>query len=76
MKNVARTLTREEIFELPAEERLNLMDSLWDSLTPADVPLEQWQQRLLDERLEAHEHDPEAARPWEDIRDEIFPPRR
>ena len=73
MKTMARTLTKEEIFELPAEERLNLMDSLWESLTPEDIPLEEWQRRLLDERLEAHERNPEAARPWEEVRDEIFP---
>lgn len=73
MKSMARTLTKEEIFELPADERLNLIDNLWDSLTPEDVPLEEWQQRLLDERLAAHERDPEAARLWEEVRDEIFP---
>ncbi|MEO8379214.1 MAG: addiction module protein [Acidobacteriota bacterium] len=36
---MARTLTKEEIIELPAEERLNLMDRLWESLTPEDIPL-------------------------------------
>lgn len=60
---MVRTLTKEEIFELSADERLNLIDSLLDSLTPEDVPLEEWQRRLLDERLEAHERDPEAASP-------------
>jgi putative addiction module component (TIGR02574 family) len=52
------------------------LHGLWDSLTPEDGPLEEWQQRLLDERLDAHERDPEAARPWEDVRDEVFPLRR
>lgn len=73
---MARTLTKEEIFELCIEERLHLIEGLWDSLAPEDVPLEEWQRRLLDERLEAHERNPEAARPWDEVRDEIFPPKR
>ena len=76
MRIMARTLTKEEIFELRIEERLHLIESLWDSLAPEDVPLEEWQRRLLDERLEAHERNPEAARPWDEVRDEIFPPKR
>jgi putative addiction module component (TIGR02574 family) len=31
------------------------------------VPLEEWQQALLEERLTAHHNAPEEARPWKDV---------
>ena len=75
MKRMPRTLTKEEIFDLSAEERLHLIESLWDSLSPSEVPPPEWHKQLIDERLEDHRRNPDDSVSWEDFRDELFPKR-
>src|SRR5260221_6485129 len=38
-KQMTRTLTKDEIFDLPVEERLHLIETLWDSIDPHQLPL-------------------------------------
>jgi putative addiction module component (TIGR02574 family) len=70
-----RTLTKQEIFNLTAEERLQLIESLWDSLSPAEVPVPEWHKQLIDQRLDDHRRNPEDSSSWEELRDELFPGR-
>ena len=56
----------EEALKLPPEERAELVEALQVSLL--DAPPADWQRELLDERLAAHERDPEDATPWEEVR--------
>jgi putative addiction module component (TIGR02574 family) len=58
-----------ELLELSPQERLDLIDELWDSLGPDDLPpLTPEQEAEIDRRLDAHEKDPSRAVPWEDVR--------
>jgi putative addiction module component (TIGR02574 family) len=59
--------------ELPVEEKLDYVQSLWDRIAahPEDLPVPEWHQRVIEERLAAHRADPEAARPWEQVREEV-----
>ena len=70
-----RILTKQEIFNLTAEERLQLIESLWDSLSPSEVPLPEWHKQLIDQRLEDHRRNPDDSSSWEELRDELFPSR-
>ena len=56
---MGRTLSKEEIFELSTEERLHLIESLWDSLPPHDVPVPDWHKEVLEDRLEDHRRNPD-----------------
>jgi putative addiction module component (TIGR02574 family) len=58
---------------LSVEEKLDYVQSLWDHIAtrPEELPVPNWHQRVIEERLEAHRMDPGAARPWEEARDEI-----
>jgi len=49
-----------EILKLPAEERLRLVELIWESLAaePSDVPLGDAHRRVIDERIAEHERDP------------------
>jgi hypothetical protein len=38
---------------------------------PEELPVPEWHQRVMEERLAAHRADPAAARPWEQVREEI-----
>lgn len=75
MRSMGRTLSKEEIFELSAEERLHLIESLWDSLPPSDVPVPDWHKQILEERLEDHRRNPDDSVSWEELRDELFSER-
>src|SRR5256885_7744984 len=45
---------RDEILQLPATERLKLLEEIWDSLaaTPEEVPIPDWHRAELDRRLD------------------------
>ncbi|MBA3506599.1 MAG: addiction module protein [Betaproteobacteria bacterium] len=49
-----------EILKLPPEERLRLVEIIWESLVanPSSVPLGDAHRAVIDERLAEHERDP------------------
>jgi putative addiction module component (TIGR02574 family) len=59
--------------ELPVEDQIDYVQSLWERIAakPDQMPVPEWHERVLDERLAARDADPEAARSWEEVRDEI-----
>src|SRR5439155_24359845 len=54
---------------LPVEDQIDYVQSLWDLIAANvdQVPLQQWQQALLEERLAAHRRAPEESRPWQEV---------
>ncbi len=54
---------------LPVEDQMDYVQSLWDHIaaTVDQVPLQQWHEAVLEERLAAHRRAPEEARPWEEV---------
>ncbi len=50
-----------EILKLPAEERLRLLEILWESLSrdASAIPLSDAHRAILDERLAEHERNPD-----------------
>jgi putative addiction module component (TIGR02574 family) len=61
---------------LPIPERLQLVEDIWDSIaqdaTAETLPLSEHEKALLDERLADLEANPEAGRPWPEVRQEII----
>jgi len=58
-----------EILALPVQERLRLVEAIWDSISavPEALPLTQWQREELDRRLAEFEADPESGSTLEDV---------
>jgi putative addiction module component (TIGR02574 family) len=56
---------------LSSADRLRLVEELWDSLGPDDVPITAEQARELARREALHEADPQRGRPWREAFDEI-----
>jgi putative addiction module component (TIGR02574 family) len=63
-----------EILSLPPAERLRLLEAIWDSLVeiPEAIPVSDEMREELDRRLEAYYRDPDGARPWDEVREELF----
>ena len=58
-----------EILALPVQERVRLVEAIWDSISavPEALPLTQWQREELDRRLAEFEADPEAGSTLEEV---------
>lgn len=68
------TLEELGIDRLSVDERIALVQEIWDSIA-AEVerfPLTEAQKQEIDRRLAAHEANPEAAIPWEQVEAEIL----
>ncbi len=66
-----------EILKLPVEERLRLVESIWDSIAefPEALELTDAQKKELDRRLDDYKRDPEAGIPWSELRARLLAQR-
>ena len=62
-----------DINQLSPEERLDLIEELWDSLSedPANIPLTEAQAKELDRRLEEMDNDSSLGIPWDIVMSRI-----
>ena len=60
---------RDEILRLPTDERLKLLEEIWDSLNAEDVPVPDWHKEELDRRLDNPAPGPRLT--WEQVRAKI-----
>jgi len=61
--------TREEIRELTPEQRLRLLEDVWDTFEAAPESLEvsEGHRKLIEERFQQWERHPEATVSWDDV---------
>ena len=64
-------LSQEQIAQLTIEQRLELIEALWDSLDQSDVPIPPAQVAELDRRMESFDQDATLAEPWDIVRKRI-----
>jgi putative addiction module component (TIGR02574 family) len=73
MADAAKTL--DELRRLPIDERIQLVEDLWDSIaegsTEQAFPVSRELAEELDRRLAEYEADPDSALPWEMVRESI-----
>ena len=67
------TLTKSEIAAMSPEDRLELIDDLWNSFAgdPAELPTPDWHREVIEERLADAERNPGAGVPWEVVKAEM-----
>jgi len=68
--------TRIDIERLSADDRLRLLERIWDSLAPDAVPVTEPQRVELDRRLDDAEHDGSVGIPWDDVMRRLLTHRR
>ncbi len=70
---MTRAELQEELLELPLEERLDIAQTLWDSVVPQpEIALTGEQKALLEKRRAAFLADPDACDSWEDVKARIL----
>jgi putative addiction module component (TIGR02574 family) len=62
-----------DISKLTADEKLDLIDDLWRSLDPEDLPLSPEVRAELDRRLDRFDRDGSVGVAWEDVLAEMTP---
>lgn len=70
---VGRTLTKDEIASLSIDDRIRLIETIWDSIDPDQLPVPESHRRALDQSLHDVEQHEDEGRAWDEIRDELFP---
>ena len=60
--------------DLNVDEQIEYVQALWDRIAadPDRVPVPEWHREILDERLLDLEANPDAGRPWEDVRADLL----
>ena len=64
-----------DLLKLSIEERLQLVEDLWDSIaaeTDGLPPLTDEQQAEIERRMAEHERDPSTAIPWSEVRARLW----
>ncbi len=63
----------QEILKLSVEERIEIVEAVWDSIaaSPESLPVTAAQKRELDRRLAEHRANPEAGKTWKEIQDSL-----
>ena len=71
---LAKSEIQKEALDLPAQERIELVVELWDSLAPGQISVPDWQRDLIRDRLAALEDllPEERSVPWGAVRKRIF----
>jgi len=61
--------TKAELLELSKDERLQLLDDVWETLERErdSEPVPEWHKRIIDERLRELEENPEEGIPVEEV---------
>lgn len=75
--DMARSLSADEIEQMSIEERLQLVEKIWNSIAshPDSLPVSEHDRRELHQALTEYRANPSDTRSWEEVRDELFPKR-
>ena len=60
--------------ELNIDEQIEYVQALWDRIAAKEdrVPIPDWHREILDDRLADLQANPNASRPWEEVRAELL----
>lgn len=64
-----------ELVRLSVAEPIQLVEDLWDSIAADPVslpPLSEVQVAEIERRIAEHERNPDAARPWTEVRERLW----
>ena len=67
-------VSMKEVLGLPVERRLQIVQTIWDSIVgaPEDLPLTEDEKQELERRLASASKNPEASRSWNDVKERLL----
>ena len=63
---------KQDILQLPVEEKLQLAEEIWQSIDEKDLPKSDAEIQIAEERYKAYLKNPNAGMSWEEFRKKIF----
>ncbi len=69
-----KTANYSELLDLPVDERLRLVSTLWDSIAenPESLELTDLEKEILDKRMESYMKNPTEGKSWSEIKSELL----
>jgi putative addiction module component (TIGR02574 family) len=69
-----KKLSASDIAEMPIEERIQLVEDIWDSIAelPESVSVPEWHKEELEKRLDAYHANPAEGTPWGEVKDKLL----
>lgn len=61
----------DEILRLPVEERLEIVDRIWDSLEE-NIPVTEYEITVAKERYEEYQKNPDNSLDWKEVKNQLF----
>ncbi|MCC7510379.1 MAG: addiction module protein [Planctomycetes bacterium] len=68
---MATALTQKQVAKLSVEDRLRLLELVWDSLDAEDAPAPDWHEDVIDQRLKRMKEQPGQSVPWPEARKQL-----
>ena len=75
MRRMSGDMKKLGIDRLNVEQRLSLIEEIWESLEEPSVPLTDAQRAELEIRVADHETNPHDVVPLDEVRKSVLPPR-
>ena len=69
-----KTITASDIAEMPIQQRIQLVEDIWDSIVemPEAIEIPEWHKNELNKRLEAYHANPSEGSPWKEVKKRIL----
>ncbi|MBX3459788.1 MAG: addiction module protein [Planctomycetes bacterium] len=65
-------VTADDVSKLSREEKLRLLEMVWESLrAEQDLPVPEWERQLIEQRLAAFRSEGSTGRPWSEVMAEL-----
>ena len=62
---------KEELFNLPVEEKLELVEALWNQIDDELMPVSKEEIKFAEERLQLHKQNPSEGLSWEELKKKV-----
>jgi putative addiction module component (TIGR02574 family) len=62
---------KEELFNLPVQEKLELVEALWDKIDDELLPVSEEEIKFARERLKLHKQNPSEGLGWSEFKQKI-----
>ncbi len=69
-----KTISSADVVKLPLQDRIQLVEDIWDSIAamPEALEVPDWHRKELDRRLDAHRASPEAGSSWPEVKRRVL----